>query len=79
MTRPRSGNPWGKPRASERSAAHRSSAAEDEPADMYDNRMISVLSGGRKRRPRYHLLASLWLATAALAGFVVAALVLGRI
>ena len=46
---------------------------------MYDNRMISVLSGGRKRRPRYHLLASLWLATAALAGFVVAALALGLI
>ena len=59
--------------------AHRTSAAEDEPAHMYDNRMISVLSGGRKRRRRYHLLASLWLATAALAGFVVAALVLVRI
>jgi hypothetical protein len=46
---------------------------------MYDNRMISVLSGGRKRRPRYHLLASLWLATAALASFVVVALVLVRV
>jgi hypothetical protein len=46
---------------------------------MYDNRMVSVLSGGRKRRHRYHLLASLWLATAALATVVVVALVLVRI
>jgi hypothetical protein len=46
---------------------------------MYENRTISVLSGGRKRRPRYHALASLWLATAVLAGFVVAALALVHI
>lgn len=74
----RSASPMGRVHPA-RGAAHRTSAAEDEPAHMYDNRMISVLSGGRKRRPPYHLLASLWLATAALATVVVVALVLVRI
>jgi hypothetical protein len=47
---------------------------------MYEGHTISVLSGGRKRRRRHHLLAPpLWLATAALASFVGAALVLVRI
>ena len=53
---------------------------EDEPAAMYEGHMISVLSGGRKRRRRHHVLAPpLWLATAAFASFVAAALVLVRI
>jgi hypothetical protein len=47
---------------------------------MHEGHTISVLSGGRKRRRRHHLLAPpLWLATAALASFVGAALVLVRI
>jgi hypothetical protein len=47
---------------------------------MYEGHMISVLSGGRKRRRRHHMLAlPLWLATAAFASFAAAALVLVRI
>ena len=52
---------------------------EDEPAAMYEGHTISVLSGGRKRRRRHLLAPPLWLATAALASFVGAALVLVRI
>ncbi len=44
---------------------------------MYEGHTISVLSGGRKRRRRHHVLASpLWLAAVAFAGFVAVALVL---
>jgi hypothetical protein len=47
---------------------------------MYEGHTISVLSGGRKRRRRHHMLGPpLWLATAAFASFVAAALVLVRI
>jgi hypothetical protein len=47
---------------------------------MNEGHMISVLSGGRKRRRRRHALGpSLWLATAAFASVVAAALVLVRI
>ena len=54
--------------------------AEDEPAVMYEGHMISVLSGGRKRRRRHYVLApQLWVAAAAFASFVAAALVLVRI
>ena len=59
---------------------YRSSAAEDEPAAMYEDHMISVLSGGRKRRRRQHVFAPpLWLAAAAFASFVGATLMLVRI
>ena len=54
--------------------------AEDEPAVMYEGHVISVLSDGRKRRRRHSMLAPpLWLAAAAFASFVAAALVLVRI
>ena len=47
---------------------------------MYEGHMISVLSGGRKRRRRHHMLASpLWLEAVAFASFVAVALVLVRI
>jgi type VI protein secretion system component VasF len=47
---------------------------------MYEGHTISVLSGGRKRRRRHHMLAlPLWLATGAFASFAAAALVLIRI
>jgi hypothetical protein len=47
---------------------------------MYESHTISVLSGGRKRRRRHHVLASpLWLAAVAFASFVAVALVLVRI
>jgi hypothetical protein len=47
---------------------------------MYEGHMISVLSGGRKRRRRHYVLApQLWVAAAAFASFVAAALVLVRI
>jgi hypothetical protein len=63
-----------------RPLGYRSSVAEDEPAVMYEGHMISVLSGGRKRRRRHYMLAPpLWVAAAAFAGFVSAALVLVRI
>ena len=47
---------------------------------MNESHMISVLSGGRKRRRRHRTLAPpLWLAAAGFASFVAAALVLVRI
>jgi len=53
---------------------------EDEPVAMDNGSMISVLSGGRKRRRRHQMLAPpLWLTAAALASFVAIALALVRI
>jgi len=47
---------------------------------MHEGHMISVLSGGRKRRRRHYMLASpRWPAAVAFASFVAAALVLVRI
>ena len=47
---------------------------------MNDGHMISVLSGGRKRRRRHRTRAfPLWVAAAGFASFVAAALVLVRI
>jgi hypothetical protein len=58
---------------------HRSSAAEDELAAMYEGHTMSVLSGGRKRRRRHQLASPLWLTAVAFASFVAVALLLVRI
>jgi hypothetical protein len=59
---------------------YRSSAVEDEPVAMDNGSMISVLSGGRKRRRWHHTVAPpLWLTAAALASFVAVALALVRL
>jgi hypothetical protein len=67
-------------RCRRRLLGYRSSGAEDELATMYEGHMISVLSGGRKRRRRHYMLtAPLWPAAVAFASFVAVALVLVRI
>ena len=53
---------------------------EDETVAMDNGSMISVLSGGRKRRRwQYTVAPPLWLTAAALASFVAVALALVRL